>query len=97
MSAAQKTDLWPPWKREESLSEIGRALGKHAGSIHGVVASNEGLVPLLRRRSRLALTLAEREEIALWISTALPLSQIARRIGRARSGKMVVVSGHVLN
>ena len=85
LSAAQKTELWHRWKRGESLSEIGRALGKHAGSIHGVVASNGGLVPPLRRRSRLALTLAEREEISRGISTALPLRQIARKIGRAPS------------
>jgi hypothetical protein len=64
LSAAQKADLWHRWKQGQSLSEIGRALGKHAGSIHGVVASNGGFIPAGRRRSRLALTLAEREEIS---------------------------------
>ena len=42
LSAPQKAELWHRWKQGQSLSEIGRALGKHAGSIHGVVSSNGG-------------------------------------------------------
>src|SRR5713101_8889493 len=38
----QKKDLWARWKAGESLSTIGRALGRHAGSIHGVLASRGG-------------------------------------------------------
>jgi len=45
LSAAQKADLWQRWKQGQSFSEIGRALGKHAGSIHGVVSSNGGFIP----------------------------------------------------
>ena len=33
LSAAQKADLRQRWKQGQSLSEIGRALGKHARSI----------------------------------------------------------------
>jgi hypothetical protein len=47
-----------------ALSDIGRSLGEHAGSVHGVVSSNGGIVPPNRRRSRLELTLLEREEIS---------------------------------
>jgi DNA-binding CsgD family transcriptional regulator len=64
LSASQKADLWQRWKDGQSLSEIGSSLGKHAGSIHGVLSSNGGIVPSARRRSRLALTLREREEIS---------------------------------
>ena len=63
LSAAQKADLWHRWKQRQSLNEIGRALGKYAGSIHGVVSSNGWFIPPVRKRSRWALTLAEREEI----------------------------------
>ena len=70
LSAAQKADLWQRWKQGQSLSEIGRALGKHAGSIHGVLSSNGGFTPPVRRRSRWALTLAEREEISRGMATA---------------------------
>jgi hypothetical protein len=68
LSAAQKAELWQRWKQGPSLSEIGRALGKHAGSIHGVLSSNGGFIPPVRRRSRWALTLAEREEISRGIA-----------------------------
>jgi len=85
LSAAQKADLWQRWKQGQSLSEIGRALGKHAGSIHGVLSSNGGFIPPARKRSRWALTLAEREEISRGMATALSIRQIAATLGRAPS------------
>ena len=85
LSAAQKADLWQRWKQGQSLSEIGRALGKHAGSIHGVVSSNGGCIPAIRRRARQALTLAEREEISRCIAASRSIRQIAARLGRAPS------------
>ena len=45
LSTVQKADLWQRWKQRQSLSEIGRALGKHAGSIQGVLSSNRGFIP----------------------------------------------------
>jgi len=85
LSAAQKAELWQRWKQGQSLSEIGRALGKHAGSIYGVLSSNGGFIPAVRRRSRWALTLAEREEISRGMATALSIRQIAATLGRAPS------------
>ena len=85
LSAAQKADLWQRWKQGQSLSEIGRALGKHAGSIHGVLSSNGGVVPPVRTRSHWALTLAEREEISRGLATARSIRQIAATLGRAPS------------
>lgn len=85
LSAAQKADLWQRWKQGQSLSEIGRALGKHAGSIHGVVSSNGGFIPPLRRRSRWALTLAEREEISRGLASRHSIRQIAAQLGRVPS------------
>jgi len=85
LSAAQKADLWQRWKQGQSLSEIGRALGKHAGSIHGVVSSNGGFIPPVRSRSRWALTLAEREEISRGMATDSSIRQIATQLGRAPS------------
>lgn len=85
LSAAQKAELWQRWKQGQSLSEIGRALGKHAGSIHGVVSSNGGFIPSRRRRTRWALTLAEREEISRGLATGNSLRQIAAQLGRPPS------------
>ena len=85
LSAAQKADLWQRWKQGQSLSEIGRALGKHAGSIHGVLSSNGGCSPPVRKRSRWALTLAEREEISRGLAMARSIRQIATTLGRAPS------------
>ena len=45
------------------LTAIGRAFGKPSSSIHNQVAPYGRVRPVSRRRSRLALTLSEREEI----------------------------------
>ena len=63
-TAAEKTELWDRWKRGESLKAIGRAFGKPSSSIYFLVAPHGGFRPAQRRRSRLALTLAEREVIS---------------------------------
>jgi hypothetical protein len=77
LSVEQKKDLWVRWKAGESLSTIGRALGRHAGSIHGVLASRGGVVPRPRTRSSRVLTSAEREDI----SRGLAASRSLRSIG----------------
>src|SRR5215212_6348648 len=63
-TAAEKTELWDRWTRGESLKAIGRAFGKQSSSIYFLVAPHGGIRPAERRRSRLALTLAEREVIS---------------------------------
>jgi DNA-binding CsgD family transcriptional regulator len=85
LTAAQKAELWRRWKEGQSLSDIGRALGKHAGSVHGVVSGNGGIMPAVRRRARLALSLAEREEISRGIAAQYSVREIAARLGRAPS------------
>ena len=85
LSASEKAGLWKRWKEGQTLSEIGHALGKHAGSIHGVLALNGGIFPTKRQRSRLALTLLEREEISRGIAAGCSLRHIAVLLGRAPS------------
>src|ERR1035441_10315823 len=63
-TAAEKTELWDRWQRGESLKAIGRTFGKPSSSIYCQLAPHGGIRPAPRRRSRLALTLAEREEIS---------------------------------
>ncbi len=45
LSHEQKAELWQRWKAGETLSDIGRALGKHASSVFGVVAAKGGFAP----------------------------------------------------
>jgi IS30 family transposase len=85
LTVEQKQELWSRWKAGESLSEIGRALGKQPGSIHGVVASTGGYVPATRRRSARMLSLAEREEISRGLAERRSCRAIARGLGRAPS------------
>src|SRR5687767_2467932 len=81
----QKRELWARWKAGESLSDIGRALGKHAGSVFGVVLAKGGIAPPPRTRSRLSLTSKEREEISRGLAAEWSFHQIANRLGRSPS------------
>ena len=85
LTAEQKRELWSRWKEGESLSEIGRALGRQPGSIHGVVALNGGYVPAPRLRSPRVLSLREREEISRGLAEGASVRTIAARLGRAPS------------
>jgi DNA-binding CsgD family transcriptional regulator len=84
-TAAEKTELWDRWKRGESLKAIGRAFGKESSSIYYLVAPHGGIRPAERRRSRLALTLAEREVISRGITAHQSAGSIAKLLGRAPS------------
>ena len=85
LSADLKRELWRRWKAGQSLSEIGRCLGMHAGSVFGVLRAKGGIAPRERSRSRLALTMAEREEISRSLNAGLSFRAIAMQIGRAPS------------
>ncbi len=85
MSAAQKSELWRRWKAGETLSDIGRALGKHAASIFGVVIAKGGIAPAPRSRRNRSLTQTDREEISRGLSAGRSQRQIAQGLGRAPS------------
>jgi IS30 family transposase len=80
-SAAEKTELWDRWQRGESLKAIGRAFGKPSSSIYFQLAPHGGIRPAPRRRSRLALTLSEREEISRGIAAHQSARLMARLLG----------------
>jgi IS30 family transposase len=63
-TTAQITELWERWKRGEGLKAIGRVFGKPSSCIFNHISPTGGIKPVARRRSRLALSLAEREEIS---------------------------------
>ena len=84
-SAAQKAEMWDRWQQGETLHSIARLFDRHHTSVRGILAATGGIRPPERRRSRLALTLAEREEISRGIACDLSLQAIATRLKRAPS------------
>ena len=84
-TAAEKSELWDRWQRGESLKAIGRAFGKPSSSIYFQVSPHGGIRPAPRRRSRLALTLSEREEISRGIAVHRSAESMAGLLGRSPS------------
>src|SRR6202044_4151036 len=85
LSAIEKRDIWSRWKAGESLHEIRRTFDKPHSSIRCLLLPRGGIPPAARRRSRLSLNLAEREDISRGIASGLPLREVARRLDRAAS------------
>ena len=84
-TAAQKAEMWDRWQRGESLNAIGRAFDRPSSSIFSQLAPTGGIRPPPRRRARLALTLAEREEISRGVVAGHSIQLMARLLGRAPS------------
>jgi IS30 family transposase len=94
LSLTQRSEIWRLWKAGQSLHEIGRAYGKPHNSIRCLLLPRGGIPPAVRRRSRCALTLAEREDISRGIASGSPLREIARRLDRAASTVSREVTRH---
>ncbi len=84
-TASERTEMWDRWQRGESLKSIGRAFGKESSSIHFQLSSHGGIRPASRRRSRLALTLIERETISRGLAAERSARSMSRLLGRAPS------------
>jgi IS30 family transposase len=82
---AERFEAWRRYKAGESLSSIGRALGRPTASVFvAMKASGGGLSPPQHRSPRV-LSFTEREEISRGLATSESLREIARRLGRAPS------------
>ena len=81
----QKAEIWDRWQRGESMSSIGRLFDRNSSSIFPLLARTGGIRPPERRRSRLALTLLDREEVSRGLRAGLSLRAIARQLCRAPS------------
>jgi transposase, IS30 family len=77
--------MWDRWQRGESLKAIGRVFDRPSSSIFGQLATSGGIRPPARRRSKLALSLHEREEISRGIAGALSMRAIATQLERSPS------------
>lgn len=81
----QKSEMWDRWQRGESLSSIGRRFDRASSSIFPHLALTGGIRPPARKRSRLALSLEEREEISRGLAKDRSFRSIARDLKRSPS------------
>jgi IS30 family transposase len=82
---AQKAVMWERWKKGESLQQIAQLFDRNHSSIQRIFAESGGIRPAQRQRSRLALPLAEREEISCSLAAGHPIRRIAQSLRRAPS------------
>jgi IS30 family transposase len=84
-SESQKALMWERWRKGESLQQIAQLFDRNHSSIQRILAETGGIRPAQRHRSRLALTLAEREEISRAVVAGDSIRSIARLLGRPPS------------
>ncbi len=84
-SETDKALMWDRWQKGESQQSIARHFGRSHSSIQGILARTGGIRPARRRRSCIALTLAEREEISRGVVAGQSLRSVAASLGRAPS------------
>ena len=81
----QKSQMWDRWQKGESLHTIARLFDRNHGSIAGILSRAGGIRPRPRIRSRLSLTLSEREDVSRGLSAGLSMRAIAAQLGRSPS------------
>ncbi|GAA0846419.1 hypothetical protein GCM10009080_46510 [Cupriavidus pauculus] len=81
----QKALMWERWRKGDTLHQIARLFDRYHSSVQRILAESGGIQPASRHRSRLALTLAEREEISRSVVAGQSIRSIAFRLGRAPS------------
>jgi len=77
--------VWDRWENGESLNWIARSLERGHSAVQGMLSRTGGIRPAPMRRSRLALTLAEREEISRGVAAGHSIRTIASQLCRAPS------------
>ncbi len=82
---SDKALMWDRWQKGESLNSIARLFDRHHSAIQGILARTGDIRPPERKRARLALTLADREEISRGVVAGRSVRAIASLLGRAPS------------
>jgi IS30 family transposase len=84
-SASQRALIWERWRKGETIHQIAGLFDRGHSSIQRILAESGGIRPTERRRSKLALTLSEREEISRGVVAGRSIRSIAASLGRAPS------------
>jgi len=87
-----KAEIWDKYKHGESLWSIARSIERSSSCIYGLLSRTGGIRPEPRRRSRLALTLSEREEISRGLANNTSIRSIAAQLGRSPSTMLQIQS-----
>ena len=82
---ADKTLMWERWQKGDSLHAIARLFDRGHSSVQRILGETGGIRPPQRKRSRLALTVSEREEISRGVVTGQSIRSIASTLGRSPS------------
>jgi len=82
---SQKTLMWDRWQKGDSLHTIAGLFDRGHSSVQRILGETGGIRPPQRRRSRLTLTLSEREEISRGAVAGHSMRSIAESLGRAPS------------
>jgi IS30 family transposase len=82
---ADKALMWDRWQQGESLHSIARLFDRYHTSVQRILAETGGIRPPPRKRSRLTLTLSEREEVSRGIVAGHSIRAIATALGRSPS------------
>ena len=80
-----KALMWDRWQKGDSLASIARLFDRGHSSVERILAESGGIRPPPRRRSKLALTLSEREEISRGVVAGHSIRWIAASLDRAPS------------
>jgi len=80
-----KALMWDRWQKGDSLHAIARLFDRSHGSIAGILSRTGGIRPPEKKRSQLALSMAEREEISRGLVAGHSMRLIALELGRSPS------------
>lgn len=84
-SASQRALIWERWQKGETLHQIAQLFDRYHSSVPRILAESGGIRPAERHRSRLALTLTEREEITRGVVSGSSIRSIVALLSRAPS------------
>ena len=84
-SESDRALMWDRWQRGDSLHAIARLFDRGHSSVQRIFGETGGIRPPPRRRSRLALSLSEREEISRGVVAGHSIRSMAMLLGRSPS------------